>query len=370
MNNSAKTLMPLPIWVALGLAAVYGLNAHGQVVSPEVHSDRTVTFRFSGSNAKTVSVRGEWHTDRVPMTKDTKGVWSVTVGPLNPEVYRYNIEVDGLRTLDPSNPVVEPERFLKSSLLEVQGNPPLLHEFQRVPHGTIHVVHYYSQSLGKRRGMYVYVPPGYDRESTVRYPVLYLLGGAGGTEAGWVVIGRAHWILDNLIAQKKAKPMIIVMPDPHAAYAPPNESKADPDPFDLDLFEDIFPYLEAHYPVTSDREHRAVAGVSMGGGMALWLGLRHSDKFAWTGCFSSGISPPRGVFPEFFKNPDLTNKRTKLVWLACGRDDDEFTRKVIHDLHIALEEDGIKHHYHLTEGGHTWNVWRKYFADFVQLLFK
>ncbi|MBI4325380.1 MAG: esterase [Chloroflexi bacterium] len=370
MKNTTQWIVQFHSACALTFAVFSVAEAWAQPVSPEVHPDGRVTLRLAGVNAKDVAVRGDWAKERVPMVKNNQGIWSVTFGPLKPEIYLYNFNVDGFHTLDPGNPLVNSERSPRSSLLELAGNPPLLHEFQRVPHGSVQIVHYYSQSLGKRRGMYIYTPPGYERKRTTRYPVLYLLGGAGGNETGWGVIGRAHWILDNLIAQKKAKPMIIVMPDPHAAYAPPNENKDDPDPFDLDLFQEIIPYMEVHYRVKTDRENRAVAGVSMGGGMALWLGLRHCEKFAWTGCFSSGITPPRRVFPDFFKDPDATNKKTKLLWFACGKDDDELTLRVNRDLENALTEDGIEHHYYLTEGGHTWTVWRKYFANFVQLLFK
>lgn len=211
-------------WIALiVLLAVAGLPAGAQrrggpvVTSPEVMPDRRVTFRLHAPRAQAVPVSGEWGGGPREMTKGEEGVWSVTVGPLDPDLYGYSFSVDGFQTLDPANSRVKPMRSPRTSILEVPGSPPRLHEFQEVPHGVVRIHAYRSRSLDRTRGLVVYTPPEYDRNTRTRYPVLYLLHGPGDNEATWTVLGRAHLILDNLLAQGKARPMLIVMTDGHAA---------------------------------------------------------------------------------------------------------------------------------------------------------
>src|SRR5262249_28944276 len=185
------------------------------VVSPEVHTDGRVTFRVRAQNAKQVTLSGEWPDGHKEMTRDDQGIWSVTVGPLAADLYGYSFVIDGFSTLDPGNPAAKPSRSLRTSILEVPGSPPRLHEFQDVPHGTVRIHEYRSRALNRRRGLNVYTPPSYELDPSSRYPVLYLLHGAGDNEATWTVFGHAHLILDNLLAQRKIKPMIVVMPDGH-----------------------------------------------------------------------------------------------------------------------------------------------------------
>jgi len=188
-----------------------------------VAPDRRVTFRLRAPNAKEVNVSGEWGGGPTAMTRDENGAWSVTVGPLDANIYGYSFNLDGFQMLAPANPAIKPMRSPRTSILEVPGDPPRIHEYQDVLHGTVRVHEYRSKALGKRRGLYVYTPPGYDEDRVGRYPVLYLFHGSGDNEATWTTFGHAHVILDNLLAAGKAKPMIVVMPDGHAA--PPTQAK-------------------------------------------------------------------------------------------------------------------------------------------------
>ncbi len=342
-------------------------------VSPEVHPDRTVTFRVKASNAKEVSVSGEWPGGTKPMTKDDQGVWSVTVGPLEPDLYGYNLSIDGFRTADPANASVKPMRSPTTSILEVPGNPPRVWEFQEVPHGTVHLHDYNSKSLGRLRHVRVYTPPDYDQKRSAHYPVLYLFHGSGDNEGTWTVLGRANLILDNLVAQAKAKPMIIVMTDGHAAspqftgMPTTNMISQNMSDFERDLLEDVIPLVEANYRVKKVAASRAIAGLSMGGGQSLTIGLNHPELFAWVGGFSSYIRDPQNVVAKAFANPGATDKKLKLLWIACGKDD----RLIDHarELSVALKKSGIRSKFLETEGNHSWPVWRRYLAEFAPLLF-
>jgi enterochelin esterase-like enzyme len=293
--HAIRRIAPCGLWLFLGMAAL----AHAQstapatttapeppVVSPEVHSDGTVTFRLRAPGATTVSVSIESLSGTTAMTKDRQGVWSATLGPLPPDVYTYGFSVDGVRMLDPANPAVQPRRSLTASLFEVPAAKPRYYDFQPVSHGVVRLEEYWSKSLGRLRTLRVYTPPGYDQDSRVRYPVLFLLHGYGDNESTWAGgAGRASWIADNLLAQGQATPMIIVMPDGHAVA--PVGSGHDPkanlrnlQAFEGDLLHDVIPFLEANYRVQAGREHRAIIGVSMGGRQSLTIGLQHPELFA------------------------------------------------------------------------------------------
>ncbi|HKS36111.1 MAG TPA: alpha/beta hydrolase-fold protein [Verrucomicrobiae bacterium] len=341
-------------------------------LSPEIHADRTVTFRVRAPKATEASVSGEWPGGTKAMTKDDQGVWSVTLGPLAPELYGYGFTIDGFRTADPMNREVKPMRSPTTSILEVPGNTPLLHEFQDVPHGTVRSHSYHSKSLGRLRHLRVYTPPGYD-EGRSRYPVLYLFHGSGDNEGTWTVLGRAHWILDNLIAQKKAKPMIIVMTDGHAAslqttgMPSPDMISRNVTDFERDLLEDVLPFVEANYRVRKDAASRAIAGLSMGGGQSLTIGLNHAELFGWVGGFSSFVRNPETAAAKALTDPATTNKKLKLLWIACGKDDRLIENA--RELSGLLKTKNIRHEFLETEGNHSWPVWRRYLADFVPLLF-
>jgi len=337
-------------------------------VSPEVHHDRTVTFRLRAANAKEVKVAGEWPGGATSLTKDANGVWSANVGPLDPDIYGYNLTVDGLNIVDPANPWVKPMRAARTSAVEVPGDPPRLSEFQPVPHGTIHEHTYFSKSLSIKRRLQVYTPPGYEKNS-VNYPVLYLFHGSGDTDATWTEFGRAHFIADNLLAQNKTKPMLIVMTDGHAFTGNPTQVSGDlisrnVGAFGEDLRKDVIPLIEAAYRVKANRDNRAIVGLSMGGGQSLGVGLRHRELFAWVGGMSSYLPAPEKLVAEVF--PESKND-LKLLWIACGKEDRLIENA--RQLSAALKEKKIEHEFKETAGNHSWPVWRRYLGEFLPLLF-
>lgn len=341
------------------------------MISPEVRADRTVTFRVRASNATNVIVSGEWPGGTKAMTNDGSGNWSVTLGPLEPDIYGYSFSINGFQTLDPANSAVKPARSVRTSILEVPGTPPLIHEFNAsVPHGTVRSHWYQSKSLGVRRSLHVYTPPGYDK-SRKDFPVLYLFHGSGDNDATWTALGRTQVILDNLLAQKKAVPMIIVMTDGHAAFSQPStntEARArNTKAFENDLIGDVMPFIDENYRTINKRESRAIIGLSMGGGQSLSVGLNHLDKFAWLGAMSAA-TPDEAAVAKAFEKADDTNKKLKLFWIAIGKDD--FLLRRNEDFDKLLASKGIKHTYKITEGNHSWPVWRRYLAEFVPMLFK
>lgn len=339
------------------------------VVSPELESDRHVTFRLRATNATEVTVSGQFQKGAIPMKKDDAGVWSAKVGPVEPGVYEYSFSVDGVSMIDPGNRAIKPMRNPRTSILEIPGDPPLIHDFQDVPHGTVRMHWYQSKSLGKRRAMQVYTPPGYEKSRT-RYPTLYLFHGSGDNEATWVAHGFAHWILDNLIAQKRAKPMLIVMLDGHAA-APggtPGDRNRNVEAFGSDLLEDVLPFIEENYRVRKDPENRAIIGLSMGGGQSLTIGLKHPELFAWVGGMSSSVPNAETTLGDVLANPEKTNDALKLLWFACGKDD--FLLERNREFDRILTARGIRHEYHETAGDHSWPVWRIYLADFAPRVFQ
>jgi enterochelin esterase family protein len=338
------------------------------LVSPEVHPDRTVTFRLRAPNAKEVKVAGEWPGGATSLTKDDGGVWSATVGPLEPDIYGYNLTVDGLAMVDPNNPWVKPMRAARTSGLEVPGDPPRLWEFQSVPHGTVHEHAYVSKSLNAKRRLHVYTPPGYEK-SAASFPVLYLFHGSGDNDATWTSLGRAQFIADNLLAQRKSKPMILVMTDGHAftgnpTQISPNLISRNVEAFGDDLLKDVIPLIESTYRVKADRQSRAIIGLSMGGGQSLGIGLRHPELFAWVGGMSSYLPDPEKLVAEAFPESKSDLKR---LWFACGQDDRLIENA--RQLSAALKEKHIPHEFKETAGNHSWPVWRRYLGEFMPLLF-
>jgi enterochelin esterase family protein len=348
---------------------------------PEVHPDRTVTFHLRAPNAREVTVAGGFGAPRA-LEKDEQGMWSVTVGPLRADVYGYSFTVDGLKMIDPSNPVVMPAPMINTSVLEVPSDPPSVQDFQDVPHGTIRVHAYQSKSVGRRRGLYVYTPPGYDQNTSMRYPVLYLLHGAGDKEGTWTALGHAHLIADNLLAQGKIRPMVIVMPDGHVNVNPPPASAAaapvpGPPPareglgrykaFEAYLLGDIIPFVETNYRIVADRSSRALAGLSMGGGQTLAIGMSHPELFAWLGSFSAAVFNPETTLGSTLSGLETSEGRPRLFWIACGTADALLPGS--QKLSEMLKERNIRHTLYESEGGHAWFVWRRYLAQFLPLLF-
>ena len=397
-NTSSAQQTPAP---ARGAGGGGGGGA-AAVRSPEVSADRRVTFRIAVPKAAAVSVICECLTleeaaklkqqlaplaqrpDTDPektrltralanvrsnqgeraMTKDVNGVWSVTLGPLDADLYEYHFKVDDFEMLDPRNPVVKynSRPNLIESLLDVPGATPMFYDVRAVPHGKMDIRYYDSKATGGARRVYIYTPPGYEK-SNVKLPVLYLLHGADGDETVWTTFGRVNLILDNLIADKKTAPMIVVTP---AAYAYPpitavagDKQRAD---FEKDLLGDLIPFVQANYRVAADREHRAMAGLSMGGGLTLAIGPRHLDTFSRLAVFSSGAGQnPQESMKDVVANAKNVNAQLKLFWMAIGTDDPGYlgAKRTSEFLTSA----GIKNSFKEVPGAHTWIVWRRFLNE-------
>ena len=347
------------------------------LVSPDVHSDHRVTFRFRAPNAKEVAVSIEGSSQPLPMQQDDQGVWTVTTDPLAPDYYGYSFESDGVGLLDPSNYATKPNFLYRASEVHVPGPPALSWEVAAVPHGEIHHHFYHSKIVGDDRGFFVYTPPGYDPRAKQTYPVLYLLHGYSDDASAWTAVGRANVILDNLIAQGKAQPMLIVMPlgygepkvlEPHSGiFHDSSITQRNFDKFREALLTEVIPQVESAYLVKKDRNSRAIAGLSMGGAESLLTGLNTLPQFAWIGAFSSG-----GITPEFEKEfPALDSKSSqqlRLLWIACGTGD--HLLDINRALRAWLASKSIRHVDIETPGAHTWMVWRRNLAQFAPLLFR
>jgi enterochelin esterase-like enzyme len=345
------------------------------LVSPEVQSDCRVTFRLRAPNAQTVMLAREGAA-AVAMQKNEEGVWSLTTDPLEPDLYGYSFVVDGVSLYDPSNPLFKPNLIYTQSLLHVPGPASLPWELNDVPHGTVHHHYYKSGVVGDNRDYFVYTPPRYDPRGDKEYPTLYLLHGYSDDASAWTAVGCVERILDNLIAQGKAKPMLVVMPLGYGAPEFVTRGVAvfrdralrdrNYERFRDALLKEVIPQIEKSYLALKSAESRAITGLSMGGTESLVTGLNALDHFGWIGAFSSG-----GLNESFeIVFPDLSSKtseRLRLLWVSCGKDDRlvELNGK----LHKWLDSKEIRHTYLETAGAHTWMVWRRNLASFVQLLF-
>jgi enterochelin esterase-like enzyme len=365
-----------------------GRGARGPtVVSPEIGADRTLTLRYLAPNATQVTASGELDGKPHPMTKGADGIWTVTVGPLVPDIYTYSFNVDGVVALDPRNVNTKYGYggFGAVSVVEVPGDGPQFYDTKPVPHGEVRIRPYVSKTLGLSRTVWVYTPPNYDKGAN--FPVLYLLHGAGDIESGWTMIGRANNILDNLIAEGKAKPMVVVMPLGHAIQSfwtgpaksaapqgtpgqPPAPGPAALSPFAKDLLDDVMPMIESTYKVSKKADDRGIAGLSMGGGQTMNIAFNRPELFRYVVMMSPAA--PRNAdqqYPTHFKDPSALNKQFKMLWMAVGKDD-TLTGPGDRDLTKAFEQAGIKHQFKLTEGRHEWTVWRNYLNEVGPLLFK
>ncbi|WP_276485623.1 esterase [Paraflavitalea pollutisoli] len=344
--------------------------------SPVVHADRHITFRLKAPAAKDVKLLfGEWNIQPQALTKDSSGDWRVTIGPVAPGIYAYLFSIDGIKLPDMANPIVKSGTELYASIVEVPGSPARFDEVQAVPHGVTNIVTYASTPLRRLRNMYVYLPPEYVTQPNKRFPVLYLRHGGGDNESSWSQeSGRAPVILDNLLAQKQAVPMIIVMTNglTDGSWAG-GSSKEGMEQLEQELLLDVIPHIEKQYRVQTGREQRAIAGLSMGGGQAYVMGLRNLDRFAWIGEFSSGLlSDPafdiNDRAPGVFNNPAAVNKQLKLLWIGCGIDDPRIPGH--QQLVAQLQQRGIRHEVYNIPGGHEWRVWRDQLHQFLPKLFR
>jgi enterochelin esterase-like enzyme len=345
------------------------------LTTPEVHADRTVTFLFRAPNAKEVKLDLEG-TEPLTMQKDADGVWSVTTPPLTPDYYGYSIIVDGVRMLDPYNHRLVPNLISPGNAVHVPGDSSVPWEENDVLHGELHHFFYTSAVCDDRRDYYVYTPPGYDPLAKTTYPVLYLLHGFSDDASGWTAVGHANVIFDNLIAQGKIRPMIVVMPLGYGtmemirlgwnAWSHPDTRQKNFDKFREALLTEVMPKVEGQFRITKDRNARAIAGLSMGGSESLLTGLNNLDKFAWIGAFSSGGIPED--FDKDFPGLDAkANQQIRLLWVACGTEDHLIT--INRNFRKWLQTKGINHVDIETPGEHTWMVWKRNLTQFSQLLF-
>jgi enterochelin esterase-like enzyme len=357
-----------------------------QVTSPEIAPDRHVTFRILAPKAETVRLSAGDIPGNGPgaeMTKGTNGVWEVTLGPIDPGAYRYNFNVDGVSVIDPRNPATSESNNNIWSLVYVPGSDFM--DTRDIPHGAVASLTYYSKTLQRFRRMHVYTPPGYELGHG-KFPVFYLLHGAGDSDDAWTTVGRAGFILDNLIATGTAKPMIVVMPAGHTrasgfgggAPRPPT------DEFVQEFLNDIMPCVEKNYRVYTDRAHRAIAGLSMGGGQTLNIGIPHLDQFSYVGVYSAGIfgitgrgpganaNAPQGPSWEEQQKAILDDaklkKGLKLFWFSTGKDD--FLIATTRATVEMFKKHGFQPVFHETTGAHTWINWRNYLNDFAPQLFR
>jgi enterochelin esterase family protein len=374
-----------------------------QFSSPDVAADRRITFRVFAPQAQAIrlaagDIPGVGQTTQ--LTKSPNGVWEVTIGPVDPGAYRYNFNIDGVATIDPRSPFISESNNNVWSLVHVPGADFM--DTKSVPHGAVAAVNYYSTSLGGFRRMHVYTPPGYERGSD-RYPVFYLLHGAGDSDEAWTSVGRAGFILDNLIAAKKAKPMIVVMPAGHtrrgaAAAGTAAIGRSATEEFVDDFVKDLRPYVEKNYRVLTGRANTAIAGLSMGGGQTLQVAIRDLDDFGYIGVYSSGLlgafpgtggrrgappaapaapaapAPQQQTAAEWEKQYQATlsnaalKKGLKLFWFATGKDD--FLLQTTVGTVELFKKHGFTPVYKETAGGHTWINWRNYLNEFAPQLFQ
>jgi len=349
------------------------------LVSPEVQGDGRVTFRLKAPNAQQVFVSRSG-AERLAMTRDDQGTWSVTTAPLAPDIYQYTFNVDGSALIDPLNGWVAPNLLNMSNMVRVpgpaSGAEAVPWDMADVPRGQLHHHFYKSARIGDHRDYYVYTPPGYDPRRQERYPVLYLLHGFSDDASGWTAVGQAHVILDNLIAARKVVPMLVVMTLGYGAPEivtrgprAPQLRQKNMEGYRDALFAEVIPAIERDYHADARRERRAIAGLSMGGAESLFVGLNAIDRFAWVGAFSSGGLGEPATFPQVF--PALTKDegaRLKLLWIACGTEDNLITAN--RQMRAFLTERGIAHEAVETPGAHTWLVWRRNLAAFTPKLFR
>lgn len=379
--------MKLPLLVAVVLGCAHALAQDAKkspaatppraarptpIQSPELHPDGSVTFRLRAPKATEVKVSGQFGKETA-LARDENaqdaGLWTATIPNVPAGVHEYRFVVDGLAVIDPQNPWVKPQRWPNTSILHVPANPPAPWDLQDIPHGTVHLHDYRSKALGAWRRVVIYTPPSYPKGG--KLPVLYLSHGYSDNEGSWTVHGKAHWILDALIASGRAQPMIVVMPDAHPIapgsigfeeYAPKNSAALCDE-----LVQDLIPLVESNYRVVNKPSARAFAGLSMGGHHAFTVALNHHDRFHWIGAFSAA-PPKRETVTAGLEASKAVNQHLRLLWVACGNKD--FLIEQNRSFHGLLDSEGVRHEYVETEGDHSWPVWRRYLTDFAPKLFR
>ena len=389
------TALTVALLIGVTMFAQQALWGTAPVVSPEIHDNNTVTFRFKAPKAVRVQLPGDF----LPVQKNAKfeapglvdlkegqeGVWEYTTPePLKPELYSYSFIVDGLRMNDPANVYLIRDVSTLTNVFIIGGDRADFYKVNPVPHGTVSRIWYDSPALGLERRMTVYTPVGYET-SGKRYPVLYLLHGMGGDEEAWISLGRTAQILDNLIAQGKARPMIVVMPNGNASQeAAPGESSRGMVPPTMQLpktmegsYEQAFPeivkFIDKNYRTIKSKSGRAIAGLSMGGFHSLHISKQYPDMFNYIGLFSAAIMPNKEVSSPIYENMEgklkvQFDKNPALYWIAIGKTD--FLYKANEEYRKLLDEKGYKYTYYESDEGHIWKNWRIYLTEFVPMLFR
>lgn len=360
------------------------------IVSPQINADNSVTFRLMAPHAKEVLLQGDWMPANgwmpgsVKMNRDTTGLWSYTTAGLPSELYSYSLIVDGLKTADPNNVYLIRDVASVFNVFLIEGGKGDWYKVSDVPHGTVARRWYNSPGLSMTRRMTIYTPPGYEA-AMASYPVLYLLHGVGGDEEAWIALGRTAQILDNLIAQGKAEPMIVVMTNGHTSNsAAPGESSKGfykpvmmtPDVFDGKMessFNDVVTFVDNNYRTIKKKSGRAIAGLSMGGFHSLYISVNNPETFDYIGLFSPAILPPNNTTAEVYQNIDnkletLKTKGSALYWIAIGKSD--FLYNSVTEYRQRLDKMSFPYTYRESAGGHTWANWRTYLTEFAPLLFR
>ncbi len=397
MKKQLLILLVLGLILPIKLFSQQALWGGPNITSPEINNDNSVTFRFLAPNADTVKITGDflptekrktqWGEFDVPgvafLTKDEKGIWSFTSGKLEPELYSYSFIVDDLSATDPNNPFLIRDVASVTNVFIIGGGQADLYKVNDIPHGTVTRRWYDSPGLGMDRRITIYTPPGYQAD-TKKYPVLYLLHGAGGDEEAWISLGCTAQIMDNLIALGKAKPMIVVMPNGNVIQdaAPGEGSKGFYKPRFMipktmdgtyeESFQDIIKFVESNYRVKANKANRAIAGLSMGGFHSLHISRYYPNTFDYVGLFSAAILPNQNVSHKVYNDIDGTLKKQmengyKLYWIGMGKTD--FLYKPGVEFRKKLDDMGFKYVYHESEGGHIWRNWRVYLSMFAPQLF-
>jgi enterochelin esterase family protein len=370
MRKSVIVFLFLTLFIVVVKAQFRG----PEIISPQVNSDNTVVFRYLAPKAHDVKLNVQFEKSLLSMEKDSSGVWSYKSKPVNPDMYPYFFIVDGVQVSDPLNQAIFPNEGFKSSIVEITGDKLLVHTVQDVPHGTLSYRYYNSPELGIRP-VVIYTPAGYEKNIKTNYPVLYLLHGTTDTEETWTKVGRANIILDNLIYQKKAVPMIVVMPYGRCYPVISKSSGSlrnwdNLQEFKKDFFQNLLPFVEGNYRTINNKDNRAIAGFSGGGGETLFLGLNNQDIFRWVCGFAPGM-----LVEEFdrnnagaFADPEKTNQNLKLFWIGVGKED--ITYDVVQKYAKILDQKNIKHELFISEGGHTWMNCKLYLSTILPKLFK
>jgi enterochelin esterase-like enzyme len=385
--NTRKISCALAIMALLSVSLNVNAQRQNRIVSPEINENNTVTFRLHAPGVNSIKLSGSWMQGwgaRVDMVKEDT-LWTYTTEVLAPELYTYAFYIDRAKVLDPSNVRMVRDGSRYESMLIVPGKESDIYEVHDVPHGTISKVWYPSPTLDMKRRMYVYTPPGYE-DGTEQYPVFYLLHGAGGDEDAWTTLGRTPYIMDNLIAGGKAKPMIVVMTNGNAWSAaapgeePARENENPPDfsgmvrgDFEKSLVNDVIPYIEEHYRTLKGKDNRAIAGLSMGGMQTQTITNTNPGKFSYIGVMSMGLmnNPRWGDYDEEEHKKQiktLQDSGVKLYWIGCGKED--FLFENVTNLRKFYDDLGFEYEYMETPGGHTWANWRIYLTELAPKLFK